>query len=95
MTHFPTAHIVIDDTHKYTLSRLVYQCIRYQIAQGIIFDDIHVDVDMMFCLGDIFQQLREERIAVRHDIYLIILERQRERLVDKEVDQLLVSLRHA
>ena len=50
-------------------------------------------MDMMLRSSNVLQQLWEEGIAVGHDVHLIILEGQREILIDKEVDELFVTLR--
>ena len=95
MRPFPTTHIVHYHSHHHPLSGLVNQSVCHQIAQGIVLEDIHIYMDMMRRFSDISEQLREERIAVSHDVNLIILEGQRERLIDKEIDQLFLSLWYA
>ena len=48
----------------------------------------------MGSLSNILQQFREEGIAICHNVYLIVLERQGEVLIDKEVNQGFLALRH-
>ena len=90
----PAAHIVVDDAYLDTLTSLVDKCIGHQVAQGILLHDIHTDMDMMPGPADVLQQFGEERIAVRHDVDDVVLEGQRQVLVDEEVNHLLMSLRH-
>ena len=94
MARLPTAHVVVDHAHLDTLTGFLHQRIGYQAPQGIVLDDIHVDMDMVFRLVDVFQQFREEGIAVGHDVDLIILEGECQVLVDEKVDQRLVVLGH-
>ena len=51
-------------------------------------------MDVMLCRGNIAQQFRHKGIAVRHDVYGVILEGQREILVDKQFHQLLMAVGH-
>ena len=93
MTHVPTPHIVVDQLHLHPLARLVYQRIREQRPQRVFGKDIHIDMDMALCLGDLCQKGREESIAIVIHRHLIILEGQREVLVHEEVYQLSVLSR--
>ena len=92
--HLPTAHIIINDANLHPTLRLVNERIGHQASQGIVLKDIHLDMDMMLGSGDVLQQFRKEGIAVRHDVYHIVLEGQRQVLVDEEVNELLMALRH-
>ena len=74
MLHFPTTHIVVDDTHLNTLASLGYQGIGNEKSQGVVLEDVHIDMDMMLGLGNVLQQFREESIAIRHDVHEIVLE---------------------
>ena len=92
--HIPTAHIVIDDTHFYTLLCFLYQFISHHITQCVIIKDITVDMDMMFSLADIPQQRMEEIITVGEDIHLIVLERQSPVLISEQFDKRLLLIRN-
>ena len=74
MLHLPTTHIVVDDTHLNTLASLGYQGIGNEKSQGVVLEDVHIDMDMMLGLGNVLQQFREEGIAIRHDVHEIVLE---------------------
>ena len=91
----PTAYIVVDDANLDTFVGFSYQAVGHQSSQGIVLDDVHVDVDMMSGVSNVLQQLWQEGIAVRHNVHQIVLEGQREVLVDEEVYQLLVLLRQS
>ena len=52
-------------------------------------------MDMMVGLSNIFQQFREEGIAIGNNVNLIVLEGQCHALVDKQVNQLALTFRHA
>ena len=49
-------------------------------------------MDMVLCLMDISEQMMDKLITIGKDIYLVILKRQGEILVDEKVDQGLVLL---
>ena len=92
MLHVPATHVIVDQPHLYALPRLVDQGIGHQTAQGVVGDDIHVDMDVTLGLTDILQQHGEELIAVHTHIYLVVLKGQRQVLVHEEVYQGLVLL---
>ena len=48
--HLPAAHIIIYQSDFHSLLRLVYQGISYQITQGIILEDVGIQMDMMLRL---------------------------------------------
>ena len=48
--HLPAAHIIIDEAYLHALFRLVYQGISHQIAQGVVFQDISIQMDMVLSL---------------------------------------------
>ena len=93
MTDIPTTHIVVDEPYFHTLARFGYQCISYEVAQGIVLEDVGVDMYMASSLTDSRQQLREELIAIGIDVYLVQLEGQRETLIDEKVYDGLVLFR--
>ena len=88
MTHIPAPHIVVDQLDLHALSSLVDERIGEQHAQRILSKDIHIDMDMALGLGDLCQKCGKEVVAVAIDRDLIILEGEREILVDEEVDEL-------
>ena len=90
VAHAPTAHIVVDDTHLDTLACLRHQRIGNEPTQGVVLEDVHVDMDVVAGMGNITQQRREELIAAGQQFHLIIIEGQREALVDEEVDDGLI-----
>ena len=49
-------------------------------------------MDVVPGLGNILEEFGEEGVTVGHDVNHVVLERQGEALVDKEIDHLLVSL---
>ena len=49
---------------------------------------------MVLRLSNILQQFREISVAVGNDVYLIVLERKGHALVDEQVHQLAMALRH-
>ena len=53
--NLPTAHIVVDDTDTHTFTSFVYEGICHQVSKSIIFDNIHIDVDMMGSRSDVVQ----------------------------------------
>ena len=90
--HAPTTYIVVDETHHHASPCPCDKRIGHQTAQGIVLEDVHVDVNMVAGLGDVLQQFREIGIAVGHDVNLVVAEGQRQVLVDKEVDELFLRL---
>ena len=71
---FPTAHIVVDNPYLHSLTGLGNQCVRNEVAKGIVLEDVHVDVDMVLGLCNVLEELGEEGIAVGHDVHEIVLE---------------------
>ena len=49
--HLPAAYIIINQSHLHSLLRLIDQGISYQISQGIGFEDIGIEMNMMLCLS--------------------------------------------
>ena len=92
--HTPTAHVIVYETYLDTLTCLIHQSIGHQTAYGIVLKDIHIDMYVMGGLGNVLQQFGEKGIAVSHDVYLIILERQREILIYEKIDKRFMTLRH-
>ena len=48
--HLPATHIIIYQSDFHSLLRLVYQGISHQITQGIILEDVGIQMDMMLRL---------------------------------------------
>ena len=48
--HLPAAHVIVYQSDFHSLFRLVYQGISHQIAQGIILEDVGIQMDMMLSL---------------------------------------------
>ena len=84
--HVPAAHVVVDHSHLYALAGLGYQRVGDQTSQGVVLEDIDVDVDMALGGGYVLQEPGEELIAVAEHLHLIIIKGQREALIDKHVD---------
>ena len=63
VVHAPAAHVVEDDAHLNALSGLVDERIADETAQGVVFEDIDVDVDVVACLRNVAQQPDEEIVA--------------------------------
>ena len=53
--NLPTAHIIVDDTDTHPFTSFVYEGICHQVSKSIIFDNIHIDVDMMGSRSDVVQ----------------------------------------
>ena len=86
VVHAPASHGIIEHTHLHALTSLGYQGIRDESSQGIVLKDIDINMDMVPRRGDVTQQRREEIIAIRQDLHLIIIKGKGETLVDEQVD---------
>ena len=95
MLHVPAAHIIVDQPHLHAFPRLVDQGIGHQTTQGVVGNDIHIDMDVALGLTDILQQHGEELIAIHTHVHLIVLEGQRQVLVHEEVYQGFVLIWHS
>ena len=91
----PAAHVVVDDAYLDATAGLVDEGIGDEAPQGVVVEDVDIDVDVVTGGGNVAEQFGEEGIAVGHDVYLVVLEGQRHALVDKEVYQLALALRNA
>ena len=48
--HLPAAHVIVYQSDFHSLLRLVYQGISHQIAQGVILEDVGIQMDVMLRL---------------------------------------------
>ena len=92
MVHIPTTHIIVNHLYLNTLAGLVYQGIGHQHAQGVVGKNIHIQMYVILGLADILHQLGYKLIAIGTDIHQVILKRQRQVLVNKQINQWFVAL---
>ena len=92
VSHLPAAHVVVDDAYFHTLPDLGDEGVADQVAQGVVLEDVDVNVYVALCLGYSSEQCREELVSVGVDLRCGVLERQRQVLTDKQVDELAVLL---
>ena len=88
----PTTHIIINDAHLDTLAGLVNQHIGQEVAQWVLFEDVHGDMDVMLRTSDVGQQFRKETVAVGHNVDSSHFKGQRKILIDEEIDELLMTI---
>ena len=82
----PAAHVVVDDAHLNASPRTVDEGVADETAQGVVLEDIDVDVDMALRLGDVAQQGREELVAVDEYVDAVGTEGKGVALSDEHVD---------
>ena len=92
VTHIPAPHIIVYQSYLYSLTSLGNKSITHHVSQGIVFEDIHIQMNMILCRGYLFQQSMKEAVSVSMYLYLAVFERQREVLTDKEVDDRFIFL---
>ena len=89
----PTAHIVNDHPDLNALAGPCNEGITDKVSQGIVLEDIHVDVDMVSGTSYLPEQGGKELVSVSIDLNATQAEGQREVLVDEKVDNGFVNLR--
>ena len=90
--YIPAAHIIVDNAHLYPTLRLGNQRIGHQVAQGIVAEDVCVEMDVAARLGYLLQKSLEEVVAVGEDVHLVVLKGQCPVLACKEFDECLMVL---
>ena len=83
--HSPAAHIVVDKSHLYALSRLTDECVGNQPSECVVGEDVCLKMYMLACRSYRLQQCGEELVAIGVELHLVVLERKSETLVGKEL----------
>ena len=91
--HVPAPYVVVDDAHLDALARLGHKGVADELTQGIVLEDVDVDVNVAGGTRYVAQQGWKELIAVGEHLDVVATERQGEALVDKKVDEGLLGLR--
>ena len=71
----PAAHIVVDDSHLYPFACLVHKCICHEAAQGVVFKDVGVEMDVVSRRANGCKQGREEVVAAGVDSHFVVFKR--------------------
>ena len=87
VTHTPTAHIVVDEPNLHPLTSLGDECIGHEIAQGVVFNNVGGEMNVMNSPGYVCQQGGEKLIARGVDFHIVVLERQRKVLIGEKPHQ--------
>ena len=73
--HAPAAHVIVDESHLDALLGTVDECIADEASEGVVVNDVGVEVDVVARLPDGLQQRHEEIVAGGVDVDAIALER--------------------
>ena len=89
--HVPAAHVVVKDTDFDTFFGFLDQQFFYLVPDFVIAEDIILDMDMVGCLGNLFQQVVKLVCPVRVDRDVASVEQGRLVAVCQQRDQWLVG----
>ena len=70
----PTAHIVVDDAHFNASFGTGYETVGYQLAEWVVFKDIHIDVYVVLGFGNVAKQGGEELVSVGEQLCAVAIE---------------------
>ena len=83
----PASHVVINQAHLNSSPRLVHKRVGNEAAKGVVAYYVCLKMDVMPCLPYVVQQGEKERIAVRENVRLVVLEWQRPVKTCKQLNQ--------
>ena len=92
--HLPVSHVVVDNPYLHAPAGMAYQGIGNEVAQGVVVEDVAVDVDVVARAGHVAQEGMKEGVAVGEDVHLVVLEGHGTVLLHKQTEKRAVFLGH-